>query len=59
MSIAYRILKKLISDGKRSKEDLLTMADVYYAAGRITKEEYENIVNDSSHTMDEKTEEVG
>lgn len=47
MSIAYKILKKLISDGNRSKEEILTMADVYYAAKRITEEEYTDIVSNA------------
>lgn len=45
MSLAYKILKNLISNGSKSKEQLLTMADVYYGAGRISKEEYEDIIS--------------
>lgn len=47
MSIAYRILKKLIADKSKTKEEILNMADVYYAAGRISKEEYEDIISRS------------
>lgn len=45
MTIAYKILKKLFSDGTKSKEEILVMADVYYGAGRISKEEYEDIMS--------------
>lgn len=45
MSIAYKILKKLASDGAKTKEEILTMADVYYGAGRISREEYEDIIS--------------
>ena len=45
MTIAYKILKKLLSDKAKTNEKLLKMADVYYGAGRITKEEYEDIIS--------------
>lgn len=43
--MAYRILKKLIADGSRPKEKLMEMADVYYAAGRITGDQYADIID--------------
>lgn len=48
MSIAYKILKKLISDKSKTKEEIQTMADVYYAAGRITQEEYSDVIETSN-----------
>lgn len=45
MSIAYKILKKLNSDKAKPKEEILKMADVYYAAGRISEEEYGDIIS--------------
>ncbi len=43
--MAYKILKNLISNGKKTGEEILAMADVYYAAGRLTDEQYAEIVN--------------
>ena len=43
--MAYKILKNLISNGKKASEEILDMADVYYAAGRLTDEQYTEIVN--------------
>ncbi len=42
--MAYKILKSLISNGKKTAEEILDMADVYYAAGRLNQEQYEDIV---------------
>lgn len=42
--MAYKIMKNLISNGKKTNEELFNMADVYYAAGRLTGEEYSEIV---------------
>ncbi|MDE7252116.1 MAG: hypothetical protein K2O32_04160 [Acetatifactor sp.] len=42
--MAYKILKNLLSNGKKTTDEILTMADVYYAAGRIDQEQYEDIV---------------
>ena len=43
--MAYKILKSLISNKKKTDEEILTIADVYYAAGRLTDEQYAEIVN--------------
>ncbi len=43
--MAYKILKNLITTGKKTGEEILAMADVYYAAGRLTDEQYTEIVN--------------
>ncbi len=43
--MAYKILKSLISNKKKTDEEILTIADVYYAAGRLTDEQYTEIVN--------------
>lgn len=41
--MAYKIMKNLISNSTRTKEELLSMADVYYAARRLTGDEYTEI----------------
>lgn len=43
--MAYKIMKTLISNGSKTKEELAEMADVYYASGRLTKEQYEDIID--------------
>ena len=42
--MAYKLMKKLIAAGRKTNEDLLNMCDVYYAAGRLTDEEYSELV---------------
>ena len=42
--MAYRILKSLISNSAKSGTELTEMADVYYGAGRLTTEEYCDIL---------------
>lgn len=42
--MAYKIMKNLIVNGSKPKEELLNMADVYYAAGRLTDNEYTEII---------------
>ena len=42
--MAYKIMKSLIQNSNKTKEELLNMADVYYAAGRLVSEEYTEIV---------------
>lgn len=43
--MAYKLMIKLIANGKTSKEELLNKADVYYAAGRrLTDEQYTEVV---------------
>lgn len=42
--MAYKIMKNLIAQGNKTKEELLNMVDVYYAAGRLTGEQYTEIV---------------
>lgn len=42
--MAYKLMKKLIAAGRKSKEELLNMCDVYYAAGRLTDDEYSELV---------------
>lgn len=40
----YKIMINLIQNGLRSKDNLLNMADVYYAAGRLAEEQYMELV---------------
>ena len=42
--MAYKIMKNLIAMGKKSKKELLDMADVYYGTGRLTDEQYKEII---------------
>lgn len=42
--MAYKIMKSLIANSKKTKEELLNMADVYYAAGRLSDEQYTELV---------------
>lgn len=37
-------MKSLIANSTKTKEELLNMADVYYAAGRMTDEQYTEVV---------------
>ena len=43
--MAYKIMKNLIANGKMTNEELFNMADVYYAAGRLTETEYSEIID--------------
>lgn len=43
--MAYKIMKSLIANSTRSNEELSTMADVYYGSGRMTDEQYSEIVS--------------
>lgn len=42
--MAYKLVKQLIKLGRKSKVELLNYCDVYYAAGRLTDEEYTELV---------------
>lgn len=42
--MAYRIMKSLISNSRKTKDELLDMADVYYGSGRLTEGQYTEIV---------------
>lgn len=43
--MAYRLMKVVIASGKKTKEEMLTMCDVYYGADRLTEEQYTELVN--------------
>jgi len=40
----YRILKRVIESGNYDQADLLNKLDVYLAFGRITQEQYEELM---------------
>ena len=42
--MAYKLMKILIKNQKKTKEQLAKMANVYYAAGQLTAEEYSEIM---------------
>lgn len=48
MSLGYRIMKNLLKANaithNKTKDELLDMCDVYYGAGRMKAEEYEELV---------------
>lgn len=39
-----RIMKSLISNSAKTNEELAAMADVYYGSGRLSDEQYTEIV---------------
>lgn len=44
MSSAYTLARKVILTHKKTKAYLLNMVDVYYAADRLSDEEYSELV---------------
>lgn len=48
--MAYRLMKQLVELGRKTKDELLAMADVYYAAGRLTDGQYTELVEQISVT---------
>lgn len=42
--MAYKLMKRLVALNRKSKDELLNMADVYYAAGRLTDDQYTEII---------------
>lgn len=42
--MGYRLMLNLINGGKKSKEQLTKMANVYYAAGQLSDAEYEEVM---------------
>lgn len=42
--MAYKLMKILIKNPKKTKEKLTKMANVYYAAGQLNDEEYSEIM---------------
>lgn len=41
--MTYKIMKSLISNRRKTSEELRGMLDVFYGAGRLTKKEYEEL----------------
>lgn len=42
--MGYTLLKPLINKGKKTKAQLTKMANVYFAAGQLTEEEYMEVM---------------
>jgi len=42
--MAYKLMKRIIERGGYDKADVLDKLDTFYAAGRLTKAEYEELV---------------
>lgn len=43
--MTYKLCKKMIINGNYTKEDMLNKLDVFFATGRLTEEEYKELVN--------------
>ena len=43
--MAYQLLKQLIKRNHRTKDELLRMAEIYHAAGRLSDEQYTELTN--------------
>lgn len=43
--MAYKIMRSLIANSDKSKEALSNMLDVYYGAGRLTDEQYQELAS--------------
>jgi hypothetical protein len=43
--MAYKLMKTLINRGKTSKDELTKKANVYYAAGQLTDDQYEELMD--------------
>lgn len=56
--MAYKIMIRLINSPQttKTKEELLEMCDVYYAAGRVTAAQYEELVSKINEKYPETTE---
>ena len=42
--MAYKLMKRIIERGGYDKDDVLDKLDTYYATGRLTTEQYEELV---------------
>lgn len=42
--MAYKCIKNLICRGTKTKKELLDMCDVYFATGRLTEEQFVELV---------------
>ena len=42
--MAYRLMKRIIERGGYDKADVMDKLDTYYASGRLTKEQYEELM---------------
>lgn len=42
--MAYKLMKRIIEKGGYDKDDVLEKLDTFYAAGRITKAEYDELI---------------
>ena len=42
--MAYKLMKILVKNPKKTQEQLTKMANVYYAVGQLTDEEYTEVI---------------
>ncbi len=42
--MAYKLMKRIIERGGYNIDDVMEKLDTFYAAGRMTKEEYEELM---------------
>ncbi len=50
--MAYKLMKRIIERGGYDIDDVMEKLDTFYAAGRMTKEEYEELMG-KIHTVPE------
>lgn len=43
--MAYKIINNLIQNGSKTNEEILNISRIYYLDGRISENEYEEIIN--------------
>ncbi len=43
--MTYRLIKRIIAKGNYDKDDLMSKMDIFLLAGRITEEEYKELVD--------------
>ena len=42
--MAYRLMKRIIERGGYDRDDVMDKLDTYYASGRLSKEQYEELM---------------
>ena len=47
----YKILRNFIQNETKTKDQIAVMADVYYAAGRITADEYADVIERADKSL--------
>lgn len=53
--MTYRLIKKIIAKGNYDKDDLMNKLDVFLLAGRITDDEYKELVDLINNNAEDKS----